>query len=62
MSSASRGLAPREGLDSLLMKMGRTCLLAKPRRGPQTGKFGDPRSQNAGTDELRQTAMELVHI
>ena len=47
MSSASRGLAPRKGLDSLLMKMGRTGLPAKPRRGPQAGKSGDPRSQNA---------------
>ena len=41
MSSASRGLAPREGLDSLLMKMGRTCLLAKPRCGPQAAKSAD---------------------
>ena len=47
MSFASRGLAPREGLDSLLMKMGRTGLPAKPRRGPQAGKSRDPRSQNA---------------
>ena len=34
-------------LNALLMKMGRTGLLAQPRRGPQAGKFGDPRSQNA---------------
>ena len=47
MSSASRGLAPWEGLDSLLMKMGRTGLPAKPHYGPQAGKSGDPRSQNA---------------
>ena len=38
MSSASQGLAPREDLESLLVKMG---------RGPQAGKSGDPRSQNA---------------
>ena len=47
MSSASRGLAPREGLECLLVKMGRTGPLAEPRRGPQAGKSGDPRSQNA---------------
>ena len=34
-------------LDALLMKMGRTNLPAQPRRGPQAGKSGDPRSQNA---------------
>ena len=42
MSSASRGLAPREGLDSSLMKMGHTGLPAKPRHGPQAGKSRDP--------------------
>ena len=47
MSSASRGLAPREGLESLLVKMGRTGPLAEPRCGPQAGKSGDPHSQNA---------------
>ena len=47
MSSASRGLAPREGLESLLVKMGRTGPLAEPHRAPQAGKSGDPRSQNA---------------
>ena len=36
-------------LNALLMKMGRTGPLAQPRRGPQTGKSGDPRSQNADT-------------
>ena len=33
-------------LNALLMKMGRTGLLAKPRRGLQAGKSGDPHSQN----------------
>ena len=47
MLSASRGLAPREGLECLLVKMGRTGPLAEPCRGPQAGKSGDPRSQNA---------------
>ena len=46
MSSASRGLAPREGLERMLMKMGHTGPLVEPRRGPQAGKSGDPRSQN----------------
>ena len=46
MSSASRGLAPHEGLDSWLMKMGRVGLPSKPRHGPQASKSGDPRSQN----------------
>ena len=50
MSSASRGLAPREGLDCLLVKMGHTGPLAEPRHGPQAGKSGDPRSQN--TDNI----------
>ena len=50
MSSTMRGLAPREGLESLLVKMGRTGPLAEPRRGLQAGKSGDPRSQN--TDNL----------
>ena len=31
-------------LNALLMKMGRIGLLAKPRRGQQAGKSGDPRS------------------
>ena len=46
MSSASRGLAPRDGPEYLLVKMGRTGPLVEPRRGPQVGKSGDPRSQN----------------
>ena len=46
MSSASRGLAPREGLEHLPVKTGRTGPPVAPRRGPQAGKSGDPRSQN----------------
>ena len=49
MSSASRGLAPREGLECLLVKMGRTRPLEEQRPGPQAGKSGDPRSQDADT-------------
>ena len=50
MSSASRGLAPREGLDCLLGKMGCIGPLVGPRRGPQAGKSGDPRSQDADSE------------
>ena len=59
MSSALRGLAPCEGLESLLVKMGRTGLLAEPRRRPQAGKSGDPRSQNADSSPRAQRALGL---
>ena len=48
----SRGLAPREGLECLLVKMGRTGPLVEPRRGPQAGKSGDPRSQDADSGSI----------
>ena len=38
---------PLEGIECLLVKMGHTGLLVEPRRGPQAGKAGDPRSQDA---------------
>ena len=47
MSSASRGSAPREGLECLLVKMGRTGPLVESHHRPQAGKSGDPCSQNA---------------
>ena len=47
MSSASQGLAPREGLECLLVKMGRTGPLVEPCRGPRAGKSRDARSQDA---------------
>ena len=59
MSSASRGLAPHEGLECLLVKMGRTGPLAEPHRGPQAGKSGDPRSQNADSSPRAQGAPGL---
>ena len=60
MSSASGGLAPREGLECLLVKMGRTGPLVEPRCGPQAGKSGDPRSQNADSECPRaQGGLEL---
>ena len=46
MLSAPRGLAPREGLGFVLVKMGRAGPPFEPRRRPQAGKSGDPRSQN----------------
>ena len=37
VSSASRGLAPREGLELLMSKMGHTRPLMEPYHGPQAG-------------------------
>ena len=59
MSSASRGLAPREGLECLLVKMGRTRPLEEPRPGPQAGKPGYPRSQDTDSSPRAQGALEL---
>ena len=59
MSSTSRGLAPREGLESLLVKMAHTGLLVEPRRGPQAGKFGDPHSQSADSRPRAQGTLGL---
>ena len=59
MSSASRGLAPRKGLECLLVKMGHTRLLVGPRCGPQAGKSGDPRSQNADSSPRAQGVLGL---
>ena len=59
MPSASRGLAPREGLGCLLVKMGRTGPLVEPRRGPQAGMSGEPRSQNADSSPRAQGTLWL---
>ena len=59
MSSTSRGLAPREGLECLLVKMGHTGPLTEPRRGPQAGKSGDPRSHDADSSPRAQDALGL---
>ena len=59
MSSASRGLAPREGLECLLVKMGHTRPLEEPRRGPPAGKSGYPHSQNADCSPRAQGALGL---
>ena len=59
MSPALRGLAPREGIECLLMKMGHTRPLGEPRPGPQAGKSGDPRSQDADSSPQAQGALVL---
>ena len=59
MSSALRDLAPREGLECLLVKMGRMGPPAAPRHGPQAGKYGDPRSQNADSSPRAQGPLGL---
>ena len=59
MSSASRGLAPREGLELGLMKTGRTGPLLEPRRRPQGGKSRDPHSQNADSSPRAQGTLGL---
>ena len=59
MSSASRGLAPREGLELGMMKLGCTGPPLEPCRRPQAGKSGDPCSQNADSSPLAQGAPGL---
>ena len=44
--SASQGLAPREGLELLMLKMGCTRPSVEPCSGPQAGKSGYRRIQN----------------
>ena len=61
MSSAPRGLAPREGLGSVLMKMGHAGPPFEPRRKPQEGKSGDPHSQNTDSSPRAQGAPGLGH-
>ena len=58
MSSASRGLAPHEGLGCLLVKMGRTGSLVEPCRGPQADKSGDPRSQRPRAQGVLELGFE----
>ena len=59
MPSASRGLAPREGLGCLVGEDGLYGLLAPPRCWPQAGKSGDPRSQNTDSSPRAQGALGL---
>ena len=46
-------------LNALLMKMGRTGLLAKPHHGPQAGKSRDPCSQDGDSSPRAQGALGL---
>ena len=55
MSSPSRGLAPREGLVLLILKMGHTMPPMGPCRGPQAGKSRYPGSQNADNNPFIHT-------
>ena len=59
MLSASRGLAPRKGLEWLLVKMGRTRPLVEPRPRPQAGRSGYPHSQDADSSPCAQGVLEL---
>ena len=59
MSSTSRGLAPRKGLELLLSMLGRTRPLVEPRHGPQAGKSGYPQSQDTDNSPRAQGALEL---
>ena len=59
MSSPPQGLAPREGLELELMKMGHAGPPLEPRRRPQAGKSGDPRSQNTDSSPQAQGARGL---
>ena len=52
-------MAPREGIELVLMNMGRTGPLLEPRRRPQAGKSGYPRSQNADSSPRAQGAPGL---
>ena len=58
-SSASRGLAPREGLELLMLNLGHTRPLMEPRSGPRTGKSQSPRIQNADSIPRAQGALGL---
>ena len=51
-SYASRGLARREGLVVLLLKLGRTRPLMDPHGGPQAGMIGYPQVKDADNDSI----------
>ena len=59
VSSASRGLAPREGLELLLLKLGHTRPSTEPRHGLQAGNSGHPRSQDADSSPRAQGTLVL---
>lgn len=59
MLCASRGLDPREGPGCFVGEDGSYGPLAPPRRGPQAGMSGDPRSHNADSSPRAQGAIGL---
>ena len=59
MSSASRGLSPRDGLVLSILKMGHAGLPLEPRRRPQAGKSGDPCSQNTDSSPRAKARLDL---
>ena len=59
MSSALRGLAPRDGLGSVLVKMGHAGPPFELRRRLRAGKSGYPRIQNTDSSPRAQGALGL---
>ena len=59
MSSASRGLAPDEGLVWLMLKQGHTRPSMEPRGGLQAGRAGYPHIQDADSSPRAQGALGL---
>ena len=59
MSSAPRGLAPREGLELEMMKLGCNGPPLEPHRRLQAGKSWDPHSQNANSSPRAQDVLGL---
>ena len=60
VSSASRGLAPREGLELLMLKLGRTRPSMEPRGGPQAGRAKHTRIEDADNQDRGLTRMEVI--
>ena len=58
MSSALRGLAPREGLELLLLKLGHIGPSMELRHGPQAGNSGNPRSQDANKYQMTPSSLK----
>ena len=59
VSSASRGLAPREGLELLTLKLGHTRPSMEPCGGPQEGRRGYPQVQDDDSSPRAQVALGL---
>ena len=57
VSSASRGLAPREGLVLLMLRLGHTRPSMEPHGGPQVGRAGYPLIQDADSSPRAQGAL-----